>query len=62
MGDVVNLRRYRKRDAKRREDGRAAANRVVYGRTKGQRVLEGSRAEKARRDFDAHKIETGETR
>ncbi|MEJ0077805.1 MAG: DUF4169 family protein [Alphaproteobacteria bacterium] len=62
MGDVINLRRFRKRDAKRRGDEQAAANRVDHGRTKAQRELETSRAEKGRRDFDAHKIETGETR
>jgi hypothetical protein len=62
MGDVVNLRKFRKRDAKRREDERAATSRIVHGRTKAQRELETSRAEKGHRDFDAHKIETGDTR
>jgi hypothetical protein len=62
MGDVINLRRFRKRDAKRRDDKQAAVNRIVHGRTKGQRELQASRAEKGRRDFDAHKIETGDTR
>ena len=62
MGDIVNLRRFRKRAAKQRDDERAAANRSLHGRTKAQRVLETSREEKLRRDFDAHKIETGETR
>jgi hypothetical protein len=62
MGDVVNLRRFRKRAAKQREDERAAANRILHGRTRAQRLLETSRDEKACRDFDAHKIETGETR
>jgi hypothetical protein len=62
MGDVINLRRFRKRDAKRRDDEQAAANRIVHGRTKAQRVLEASRADKDRRDFDAHKTETGDTR
>jgi hypothetical protein len=62
MGDVINLRRFRKRDAKRRDNEQTAANRVVHGRTKAQRELEASRAEKSRRDFDAHKIEPGETR
>jgi hypothetical protein len=61
MGDVVNLRTVRKRAAKQREDERAAANRTLHGRTKAQRLLETSRVEKLRRDFDAHKIENGET-
>jgi uncharacterized protein DUF4169 len=62
MGDVINLRRFRKRTAKQRDDEQAAASRIVHGRTKAQRTLEASQAEKHRRDFDAHKIETGETR
>jgi hypothetical protein len=62
MGDVINLRRFRKRAAKQRDDERAAANRIVHGRTKAQRGLEASETEKSHRDLNAHKIETGETR
>ena len=61
MGDVINLRRFRKRAVKQRDDEHAVASRVVHGRTKAQRLLEESRTEKSRRDFGAHKIETGET-
>lgn len=62
MGDVINLRKFRKRAAKQRDDERAAANRIVHGRTKAQRGLEASETEKSHRDLNAHKIETGETR
>jgi hypothetical protein len=61
MGDVINLQRIRKRAAKQREDERATANRALHGRTKAERLLEASEAEKRRRELDAHKIETGET-
>ena len=61
MGDVINLRRVRKRAARQREEERAIANRALHGRTKAERLLNESQAEKRRRDFDAHKIETGET-
>jgi len=60
MGDIINLRRFRKAAAKQLDDERAAANRTLHGRTKAERVLEASRAEKRRRDIDAHKIETGD--
>ena len=60
MGDVINLRRFRKRAAEQRDDERAAANRTLHGQTKAERLLETSRVEKLRRDFDAHKIDTGE--
>ena len=62
MGDIINLRRFRKRAAKQRDDERAAANRTLHGRTKPQRAGEIAQKEKFRRDFDAHKIEKGETR
>jgi len=59
--DVINLRRVRKRAAKQRDDERAAANRTRHGRSKPQRLVESSQADKSRRDFDAHKIEPGES-
>jgi hypothetical protein len=61
MADIVNLRRFRKRAAKQREEERAAVNRIAYGRSKDERALEASRAEKENRDLDARKIDTGET-
>ena len=61
MGDVINLRRVRKRAAKQRDEERAAANRALHGRAKAERLLDESQDEKRRRYFDAHKIETGET-
>ena len=61
MGDVINLRKLRKRAARQREEERASANRALHGRTKAERLLDESQAEKRRRDFDAHKIETRET-
>ncbi len=62
MGDIINLRRFRKRAAKQRDDDRAAANRALHGRAKPQRVLDAAQVEKLARDLDAHKIEKGETR
>jgi hypothetical protein len=62
MGEIVNLRRARK-DAKRREDAvRAAENRLAHGRSKAKRALEEARAEKTRRELDAHRLETEDGR
>ena len=62
MGEIVNLRRARKA-AKRREDAvRAAENRLANGRTKAERALEDARAEKARRELDARRLETEDGR
>ena len=62
MGDIINLRRFRKRTEKQRDEERAAAKRALHGRTKSARALEEAQTEKSRRDFDAHKIEKGDTR
>ena len=61
MGEIVNLRKVRKRAAKQRDDQGAAANRATHGRTKAQRVLEAARSEKQGRDLEAQRIDAGET-
>jgi hypothetical protein len=60
MGEVVKLGSLRKQAARRAKEIRAAANRVAFGRSKNERKLAEARAEKARRDLDACRIETGE--
>ena len=60
MGEIINLRRRRKANAREEEAARAAENRVRYGRT-----LEAKRTEKAielkrERDLDGRRIESGE--
>ena len=56
MGDIVNLRRARKRQDRRRDDAKAAENRIVYGMTKAERRLIEAEREKADRDLNAHRI------
>ena len=62
MGDVVNLRRVRKRAAKQREDARAAENRIKHGRTRAERELGAKRSEQQTRHLDGHEIDTGDSR
>jgi len=62
MGEIVNLRKARKQARKQQEVERASANRIAHGRTKAERTLETTRAEKTRRLLDAHKIDTGDDR
>ena len=60
MGDVINLRKARKQ-AKRREDvERAAANRIVHGRSKSERNLQERDEDRLNRHLDGHKIESGD--
>jgi hypothetical protein len=60
MGDVINLRTARKQAQRRRGEQQAASNRLAHGRPKTERTLEQSRSKKAKRELDAHRIETGD--
>ncbi len=60
MGDLVNLRTARKRAKRRQAERAAASNRLAHGRTKAERILELSRRDKARKNLDQHRIETGD--
>jgi hypothetical protein len=56
MGDVVNLRRARKRKERQREEAVAAERRIVFGQTKAERRLIESERAKAKRDLESHGI------
>jgi hypothetical protein len=62
MGEVVNLRRARKKSERQRAERKAAANRLVHGRSKADRLLDAERNAKSHRDLDRHLIETGDDR
>ena len=62
MGDVVNLRRARKKAQRELAEREASANRLLYGRSKAQRDLDSERDAKASRDLERHRIETGDER
>ncbi|HEX2512818.1 MAG TPA: DUF4169 family protein [Xanthobacteraceae bacterium] len=62
MGEVVNLRRARKKSERQRAELKAAANRLLHGRSKAERMLDAERNAKSRRDLDRHRIETGDDR
>jgi Domain of unknown function (DUF4169) len=60
MGEMINLRTARKQARRRRAGQEAASNRLAYGRPKAKRALERSQSDKAKRDLDGHRIETGD--
>jgi hypothetical protein len=60
MGDVVNLRRVRKRVLKQVRAAHAAENRTAFGLSKAERELQQARSEKAAHDLDRHRLESGE--
>lgn len=60
MGEIVNLRKARKQAKKWEDAERAAANRIVHGRSKVERDLEATRTARLKRQLDWHKIDSGE--
>ena len=57
MGDVVNLKRFRKRGEREQSAKQAEANRTRFGRTKSERTLEERRAERANELLNQHRID-----
>jgi hypothetical protein len=60
MVSVVNLRTARKRAKRQKAEADAAANRLAYGRPRTEQNLERASRDKARKDLDQHRIETGD--
>ena len=57
MGDVVNLKRFKKRVARDRSAKQADVNRARFGRTKSERALDQQRACRANDVLDQHRID-----
>jgi hypothetical protein len=57
MGDVVNLKRFKKRIERERSAKQADASRLQFGRTKSERILDERRARRAKDLLDQHRIE-----
>jgi Domain of unknown function (DUF4169) len=57
MGDVVNLKRFRKRTERAQSAKQADANRAQFGRTKSERILDERRTTRANDVLDQHRID-----
>jgi len=57
MGDLVNLKRVRKRVEREQSAKQADANRARFGRTKSERVLDEKRSGRADDLLDQHRID-----
>ena len=57
MGDLVNLKRFKKRAERHQSEQQAEANRTRFGRTKSERILDERRAERANKLLDQHRID-----
>jgi hypothetical protein len=60
MGDLLNLRIARKRAKRREAEQEAARRRVAFGLSKAERKLARAKSDKAQKDLDHRRIETGE--
>jgi hypothetical protein len=56
LGEIVNLRRARKRKERQREEAVADQNRVVFGRSKAERRLVETERAIAEANLEAHRI------
>ena len=57
MGDVVNLKRFKKRAERQQSAKQAEANRTRFGRTKSERVVDEARTKRASDLLDQHRID-----
>ena len=57
MGDVINLKRIKKRIAREQSAKQADANRLQHGRTKSERILEERRTNRTSDLLDQHRID-----
>jgi hypothetical protein len=59
-GDIVNLKRFRKRSEREQAAKEAEANRARFGRSKSERAAEATRARRADELLDQHRIDSGD--
>jgi hypothetical protein len=60
MGNVVNLKRFKKRTEREQSAKEADANRARFGRTKSERALDRHRKERSSDLLDQHRIDGGD--
>jgi len=59
MGDLVNLKRFRKKTERKQAEKQAELNRARFGRSKTERMLERQRADRAAQHLDEHRLDHG---
>jgi Domain of unknown function (DUF4169) len=57
MGDVVNLKRFKKRAERQQSEKQADANRTRFGRTKSERIVDEQRSGRANDLLDQHRLD-----
>jgi hypothetical protein len=57
MGDLVNLKRFKKRREREQSEQQAQTNRALHGRTKSQRASDEMHASRQRDLHEQHRID-----
>lgn len=57
MGDVINLKQFRKAKERAEKEKRAEENRAKHGRTKGERALQETKDKKQDATLSGHKLD-----
>jgi len=57
IGDIVNLKRFRKRSQREQAAKDAEANRARFGRSKSERAADTTRARRADELLDQHRVD-----
>jgi hypothetical protein len=57
MGELVNLRRFKKRSAREQSAREAETNRARYGRTKLERIADAKRTKRTQELLEQHRID-----
>jgi hypothetical protein len=60
MGEIINLKRVRKRSEREQAAKQAEANRARFGRSKSERAADATRARRANELLDQHRIDDGD--
>jgi hypothetical protein len=58
MGDLVNLKRFKKRQERTLSEQQAETNRARFGRTKSERAADATRAKHTSDMLDQHRIDS----
>lgn len=60
MGEVVNLKQFRKAKERKEAESKAEANRLAFGRTKAERDTTKAERERDARRLEGHKLDDPE--
>ena len=55
MAEIINLRNVRKQKARAERETQASQNRVLFGRTKAEKLKDAAEKAKAEKHIDGHK-------